>query len=253
MRYAEAVRTVSQWLMLGAYVAASSCIAQAPLPPELLAARQALAARHFLQARSMFAAFASAHPADARAPLGMGDAELALHRYEAAELDYRRAVSLEPRLWAAHKDLVLVEARLQRWDEFDRERALLRAARQRGEPGITPQESDLIDSFVVNGREWLVREYIVPVGRSQARYNFEHFTPAGRVEEYISLEPAAAAQTALQRNDTVAIGKDAAAATPGELALNWYTGHGHGTIRRYATEPSYETLRRDVQHWLRSH
>ena len=217
--------------------------------PDLAAARQAIAAKDFTRAHTLFAAYAHTHPNDAQAHLGLGDADLALHHYEAAEADYRRATAIQPELWIAHKNLVLVEAKLARWEDFDRERAVLRAARERGAPNITAQESDVIDSFTVNGQPWLVREYFVPVGRSQTRYNFEHFTPQGRAAEYISLEHTAPPTPA----DSVTIGKDTPAATSKDFALNWYTGHGHGTIKHYPTEPTYETLRADVLHYLHAH
>ncbi len=238
---------------LSAFLLATAALAQIPTPPQLVEVREALAAKDYAKAHTLFADFAARHPDDARASLGLGNVELAEHQYEAAEIDYRHAVSIQPDLWAAHKDLVLVEAKLGRWEEFDRERALLRNARRRGVADLTPQESDFIDSFAVNGKQWLVREYFVPVGRSEARYNFEHFTPEGKVAEYISLEPAAAAKDALQRSEQIAIGKDSASHDlNGEFALNWYTGIGHGTIRHYVQEPDYRRLRTDVQRYLRS-
>jgi tetratricopeptide (TPR) repeat protein len=225
--------------------------AQAPSAPELAAARQQLAAKNYGAAKAEFAAYADAHPQDATAQLGLGDAELGLHEYEDAELAYRRAVSIQPELWVAHKDLVLVEAKLGRWEEFDRERELLRGARERGAPNITARESDVIDSFEVGGKQWIVREYFEPVGRSEARYNFEQFSSAGRAEEYVSLEPAAAAETALSRSDQVKIGSAQPAAAGGAWELNWYTGRGHGTIKRYTKgEPKYEAVRADVRRWL---
>ncbi|MDE1156461.1 MAG: hypothetical protein PW735_12135 [Acidobacteriaceae bacterium] len=228
-------------------------LAQSPLPAPLAEAREALSARQYEQARALYADYAAKHPEDARAPYGLGNVDLAEHRYEAAEIQDRKAVAIQPDLWPAHKDLVLIEAKLGRWEEFDRERAVLRGARERGAANITPQESDLIDSFDLKGKQWLVREYYVPVGRSETRYNFEHFTPEGKVEEYISLEPAAAATSALKRDEQVTIGKDTAPHTLfTEFALNWYTGKGHGTVRHYKQEPSYETLRADVRRWLSS-
>jgi len=243
------VRTVVALLL----ASAALLRAQTPTPPALVAAREALAAKNYEEAQRLFSDYAGKHPQDARAPLGLGNVALAEHRYEDAELVLRHAVMLQPDLWPAHKDLVLVEAKLGRWEEFERERALLRNARERGADNITAKESDLIDSFEIAGKLWLVREYYVPVGRSEARYNFEHFTPEGRVAEYISLEPAGAANSALSRNEQVTIGKDAAPAhLNGELALNWYTGQGHGTVRRYKAEPSYRKLRADVMAYLRS-
>lgn len=232
---------------------AGLAVAQTPIPRELAEARQAIAAKNYARAHELYAAYAAKHPDNAAAQLGVGESEIGLHQYEAAEYDLRRAVDLDPELWVAHKDLVLVEAKLHRWEDFDRERKLLRDARLRGAANITATESDLIDSFDVKGQEWLVREYFVPVGRSETRYNFEHFAPSGRAEEYISLEPAAAAQAALSREQQVPIGRDKPLAPrTTDWALNWYTGHGHGTIRHYAAEPGYEKVRADVVRWLES-
>ncbi|MDE1160548.1 MAG: hypothetical protein PW792_01230 [Acidobacteriaceae bacterium] len=235
-------------ITLCAAVAAS---AQTITPPALTAARDALTAKDAVRARTLYEAYAKAHPDDARGPKGVGDADLMLHEYEAAELSLRHAVMIDPGMWPAHKDLVLVEAKLGRWEDFDSERELLRQARKRGADNLSPLESDLIDSFDVAGKQWLVREYFVPMGRSEARYNFEHFTPEGKVSEYISLERAEAAKTALERDPQVRIGKDKAEAASGDFSLNWYTSSGHGTIRHYAREPGYRQLRADVLRWLR--
>jgi tetratricopeptide (TPR) repeat protein len=243
--------------------------AQTAEPAGITAARQALAAKHFARAKSLFAAYAHAHAGsaqteDLQAQLGLGDAELGLHEYQAAELQYRRVVAVQPELWLAHKNLVVVEAALGRWDEFDRERALLRAARRRGAPGISARESDVIDSFDLPGKpalpgkqaapaqHWIVRAYDEPAGRSLTRYNFERFGPDGRVQEYVSLESAEAAQRALDRSD-VRIGADPPApAKVDDYALNFYTGQSHGTIALYPQgEPSYERVRADVMRWLR--
>lgn len=219
----------------------------------LAAARQALAAREYAKAKQEYKAYLSTHPGSIDAEMGVADCELALHEYEAAEWDYRKVVAAQPQLWTAHKNLVIVEAALGRWSEFDRERAVLRAARERGAPGISARESDIIDAFDVKGEHWLVREYFEPVGRSEARYNFTRFSPQGRVEEYISLEPTAAAEAALPREQEVPIGRDKPEMEgTKDYSLNWYTGHGHGTITRYTKgEPSYERVRTDVLRWLR--
>lgn len=215
-------------------------------------AKQALAAKQYGRAKEEFKAYLAAHAGDVNAELGLADAELGLHEYEAAELDYRRVVAAQPQLWIAHKNLVIVEAALGRWSEFERERAVLRGARERDAPGISARESDVIDGFEVHGQRWLVREYFVPVGRSETRYNFERFSSEGRVEEFISLEPTAAAQAALKPGD-VRIGQDGQRAiAKDEFSLNWYTGKAHGTVKRYPKgEPSYEQVRADVLQWLR--
>ncbi len=228
---------------------------QKPVPPEIAAARQALTARHFKHAEEMFEDFARSHPGNIDAEEGIGDAELGMHQYLAAEMQYRRVVAAQPEFWIAHKNLVIVEAALGRWGEFDRERALLRDARERGAPGISARESDVIDSFELHGEHWIVREYFEPVGRSLTRYNFEYFGPDGRVREYVSLESAEAARRALVRSPNVIIGADPTHAPAiKDFALNYYTLKSHGTVKLYPQgEPRYEQVRADVIRWLRTH
>jgi tetratricopeptide (TPR) repeat protein len=226
---------------------------QATPPGSLAEAKQALAAKHFVEARGLFAAYERSHAGNVEATLGVADAELGLHEYEAAEINYRKVVAAQPEQWAAHKNLVVVEAALGRWEEFDRERAVLRGARERGAPGISARESDVIDAFDLNGGHWIVREYYEPAGRSLTRYNFERFSPDGRVQEYISLESANAAAQALATSQSpVRIGAEGTSAPITDFALNWYTGKAHGTIARYPKgEPRYEDVRAAVRRWLR--
>ena len=227
------------------------------LPPALVAAQKSLLARQFVQAKVQFAAYLREHPRDIDAEVGVGDAELAMHQYDAAELQYRQVVAAQPERWMAHKNLVIIEAELGRWEEFDRERALLRGARERGAPGISVRESDVIDAFEVraaNGgaaEHWIVREYYEPVGRSLTRYNFEEFDADGRVRQYISLESAEAARQ-IVAGGQVRIGDDAVTAPAiKDFALNFYNGKAHGTIARYPNgEPSYERVRAAVLRWL---
>ena len=223
------------------------------MPSALVLARKALAAKQYQRAEELFATYVRAHPGSIDGEEGVADAELGLHKYEAAELEYRSVVAVQPESWLAHKNLVIVEAALGRWGEFDRERALLRGARQRGAPGISTRESDVIDSLDVRGEHWIVREYYEPVGRSLTRFNFEYFGRDGRVREYVSFESAEAARRALAVGGQVRIGDSAKEAPPiKDFALNFYTGKTHGTIKRYPEgEPSYERVRADVVRWLR--
>ena len=212
-----------------------------------------LQTKQFAAAKGFFTGYLQQHPSDVQAELGLGDARLGLQEYGAAEDAYRAVVAQQPELWQAHRNLVVVEAALGRWEDFDGERMVLRLARERGAPGLSPHESDVIDSFNVNGQHWVVRAYFEPLGRSQTIYNFERFSPAGRVEAYVSLENAAAAAQAASHASDVRIGPAAAAGGAGSaaLALNWYTGSAHGTIRRYPLgDPGYRHLREEVLRWL---
>ena len=222
---------------------------------ELRRGRELLQTKQFGAAKNLFGAFLRTHPGEIQAELGRGDAELGLHELEAAEMTYRQITAQQPELWQAHKNLVVVEAELGRWEEFDRERTVLRLARERGAPGISARESDVIDSFEARGEHWVVRAYFEPVGRSRTLYNFERFSATGKVETYVSLEDAAAAQAALTPKDVRVGPSQAAPVSTGAgsaYALNFYTGSGHGTIARYGNlEPRYEQVRADVLHWVR--
>ncbi|MES2392437.1 MAG: hypothetical protein V4555_12410 [Acidobacteriota bacterium] len=225
---------------------------QATTDPILKSGKQAIADRHFAEAKRIFTGYAQSHPHSTDALMGIADSDLGLHDYEAAELDYRKVVAVKPQMWLAHKNLVIIEAALGRWDEFDRERAILRGARSRNEPGITTRESDVIDAFDVHNQHWIVREYTEPVGRSLTRYNFERFSSTGRVEEFISLESADAAKAALQKGDVLHPDEQATTTTIKDFALDWYNGKSHGTIARYPNgEPTYEIVRTTVMQWLR--
>ena len=244
-------------MLAGEPVARRADAAQSSVPSassaELRHGRELLQNKQFAEAKALFRQYLTAHPAEIQAELGLGDAELGLRAYQAAELTYRTVVVQQPELWQAHKNLVVVEAALGRWDDFDGERTILRLARERGAPGISTRESDVIDSFTVGGQRWVVRAYFEPVGRSEALYNFERFSPTGRVESYISLENAAAAQAALKPGDVRIGGAESAAPASKMLALNWYTAAAHGTIQRYGmVDPSYERVRADALRWLRT-
>ncbi len=263
VRRRNGIRGLHLVTALGLPLAGSLVAQSTPAPPsaaaqtDLRPGRILLQAKQFASAKHFFQTALKDHPEDIPARLGLGDAELGLHQYEIAEASYRAVVARQPELWQAHKNLVVVEAALGRWEEFDGERRVLRLAREREAPGISPRESDVIDSFDIGPAHWVVRAYFQPLGRSETVYNFERFSPAGRAEAYISLENAAAAQTALRPSD-LRIGTPETPAAPseerGNLALNWYTGTSHGTIARYTCgEPSYEKVRAEVLAYLRTH
>lgn len=230
---------------------AQSLPARVQQDPLLKAARLQLAEKHFLEAKKQFSAFAAAHPESLEAQLGVADAELGLHEYEDAEVAYRAIVARQPQLWLAHKNLVVVEAALGRWEEFDRERAILHQAREHHASGITAEESDVIDSLNVAGQHWIVRAYDQLAGRSQTRYNFERFSPEGRALAFLSLESASAAAAMVAHP-----GESVASPAPGpirDFALDWYTGKAHGMVRGYmGKEPTYEQVRADALRWIRS-
>jgi tetratricopeptide (TPR) repeat protein len=226
-------------------------------PPEIVAGKQALSTKHFAEAKKMFAGYLKAHPNNVEGELGLADAELGLGEYETAELRYREVVATVPTLWAAHKNLVIVEAALGRWDEFDRERDILRRAKQSHAAGISPRDSDVIDVLHLAASKshpaerWIVRDYFEPEGRTQAVYNFEQFSADGKIHAFVSLESAKAVASLKVGDEAVAVGPASQAPVDGDFALDWYDGKSHGTIAKYAQQPTYEAVRSDFLRWAK--
>ena len=232
----------------------ASLLSQQPQPPvtPIVEARRALAARNFAQAKTLFAALLAAQPKNTDALLGLADSETGLHQYLAAERDYRRVTASQPQQWFAHKNLVIVEAALGRWEDFDTERAVLRAARQRHAAGLSLQDSDVIDTVDTGTQHWIVRDYATPLGRAGTLYNFERFSRDGRVQAYVSLESANALKEELHPADAVVVGSTPSPAEKSTgYALDFYDGKSHGTISIYAAEPAYERVRADFLRWTR--
>jgi tetratricopeptide (TPR) repeat protein len=236
--------------MLCAGLAGASAQTPPPAQTPLVEGKRALASKDFAHAKTVFTAYLQTHPADIQGQLGLADAELGLHEYETAEAGYRKVVAAQPLLWAAHKNLIIDEAALGRWEDFDGERKVLRAARERHAAGIDTHESDVIDVITVRGERWIVRDYFEPLGRARSRYNFERFSPEGRVVAYVSLESADAFRDQLKSGDVV-VGIAPKGADPDGFALDWYNGKSHGAIAKYATEPKYEKVRADFLKWAR--
>lgn len=243
------------WMTVACVMLSAGAQSVAPAPAAqtpLVEGKRALSMQQFARARVIFAEYVRKHPNDIQGKLGLADAELGLHEYEAAESGYRQIVAAQPLLWAAHKNLVIVEAALGRWEDFDGERTVLRAARERGAAGIDTHESDVIDVINVAGQRWIVRDYFELMGRSRTRYNFERFSADGRVLAYVSLESADAFRDQTIGGNVV-VGAPSQKADPNGFALDWYNGKSHGTIAKYATEPKYEKVRAEFLSWLRVH
>jgi len=246
-----------RWIWMSVACLMLSAGAQRVAPPHaaqtpLVEGKRALSMKEFVRAKVIFAEYVRKHPDDIQGKLGLADAELGLHEYEAAEGSYRQIVAAQPLLWAAHKNLVIVEDALGRWEDFDGERTVLRAARERGAAGIDAHESDVIDVINVAGQRWIVRDYFEPMGRSRSRYNFERFSADGRVLVYVSLESADAFRTQTVGGNVV-VGAPSQTVDRDGFALDWYNGKSHGMIAKYAAEPKYEKVRADFLRWLRAH
>ena len=241
-----------RWILVGLLSTVGFAQVPAPVDAPLVEGKRALATKDFARAKVVFGAYLRTHAKDIQGELGLADAELGLREYEAAEWHYRRVVAAQPLLWAAHKNLVIVEAALGRWEDFDGERAVLRAARARGDAGLSVRDIDVIDVITIGKQRWIVRDYYEPLGRFRTRYNFERFSEDGRVLAYVSLESAEALQGAVT-GGSVVVGRGAKdRAEAAGFALDWYDGKAHGTIAKYATEPKYEQVRKDFVRWMKA-
>jgi len=149
--------------------------------------------------------------------------------------------------------LVVAYAAEGKWSEFDQERALLRDARAKGEPGLSPKDVDVIEVLSLGSERYVVRSYAELNGRYKTRYNFTHFGPDGKVDSWIGCASDEVDQVFFAEKHP----KEAAAGQR-SFSLDFYIaakptadGKGytltHGTIKFYPDgEPTYETVRSDV-------
>jgi hypothetical protein len=220
-----------------------------PLEP----GKQALNNGDYAGAHQFFTAYVKDNPNSADALYLAGNASLGLKQYDDAAQSYLAAIKLQPSLWAAHKNLVIVYAAQEKWTEFDQERARLLEARTNGEPGLSNRDADVIDVLYVGPERYIVRSFAELNGRFKARYNIMHFGPNGKPDFWILCESDDVDQVFFAK----AHPKEAAAGQR-SFSLDSYTApkptadgksytQTHGTIKFYPDgEPSYETVRVDV-------
>jgi tetratricopeptide (TPR) repeat protein len=197
-------------------------------------------------AMAFFSEYLSSSPNDLEARLDLGSAELGLKEFAAAVKEFHAVIAVEPDLWPAHLNLVLAYAELQDWSDFDQERALIKAARDKGAPGLDEQKGDLIDVLHVGPKTYSVRAFYELYGRYHTRYVFLHFAEDGKLTDYVQCESDDADQGFFKQ----AHPKEAAVGAR-SFSLDTYTiddkGMSQGLIKFYSDgEPTYETVRADV-------
>jgi tetratricopeptide (TPR) repeat protein len=197
-------------------------------------------------AKAFFTKYVSENPKDAEAEFDLGGAELALNDPAAAAKDFQAAIALKPDAWTAHENLVLAYAEMQDWSAFDKERALLKAARDAGKAGLALDGHDLIDVLKVKGVTYEAWYFYRPHGTFHARYVFLHFGSDGKPDFYIQCESDDADQYFFKQKHPAE-----AAAGDRSYSLDSYTLNDKGMTQALHQfymdgEPSYETVRADA-------
>jgi len=227
---------------------------QSPDTDPLAVGKAAMQKGDFAAARSFFAKYVEENPKDAEAWFYLGGADLNLERPADAAKDFQQSVTFKPDSWSAHNNLSLAYAETEDWSAFDKERAVIKAARDKGEPGISLDDHDLIDVLHVNGQVYQVWYFYKPYGHFHARYVFLHFGSDGNADRWFQCESDDADQYFFQQ-------KHPKEAKVGErsYSLDSYKVEKPGQYPSQALhgfymdgEPTYETVRADVLKALRS-
>jgi tetratricopeptide (TPR) repeat protein len=197
-------------------------------------------------AKTFFTEYLSSSPDDAEAWLYLGGADLGLKDFPAAIKDMRAVIAVKPDLWPAHLNLVLAYAESEDWADFDKERALIKAARDNNAPGLDKQKGDVIDVLHVGTKTYSVRAFYELYGQFHTRYVFLHFGDDGKLSDYVQCESDDSDQGFFKQ----AHPKEAAAGAR-SFSLDSYAvgekGMTQALIKFYSDgEPTYETVRADA-------
>jgi hypothetical protein len=246
-----------------ASVAPAAISQQSPPPPQSQTAsdpmaigKQALTRNDFKTAQTFFVTYLHDNPGSTEALFLAGNAALGLKQYDEAIRDYQSAIAKQPTLWPAHKNLVITYAITAKWQEFDQQRKLIQDARTKGTPGLSPQDSDVIDILDVGSERYIAHANASLTGRYKTRYFFTHFNKDGKLDLWITCESDDSDQILFATDHP----KEAAAGLR-SFSLDSYTGpvatsdgtttQTHSTLKFYPdSEPTYETVRNDVLAFL---
>jgi tetratricopeptide (TPR) repeat protein len=221
-------------------------ISTQPGPDPLAVGVAALQHGDYAGAKTFFTNFLAGSPNDLDARLFLGAANLSLKDYPSAIQDFRAVIAAKPTDWAAHQDLVLADALTLNWFDFDKERALLQAARDTNAPGIDKPGSDLIDKLQVGSKTYQVLSFYNLTGHFHARYVIVHFGEENKPTDYIECESDDVDQAFFKEKHP-----DLAAAGKRSFSLDFYSNEGNGQMQALIKfypdgEPTYETVRADA-------
>ena len=234
-------------------VAAQSAPARIAVPKQgagsedpLAMGKNAMQHGSFEQARSFFADFVKDNPESTEAWVLLGRCEIELKDFDAAIADLQRVVVAVPSQWAAHNYLALAYAKKNDWADFDKERALIKDARDKNLAGVDKDHGDVVDLLTVKGEEYEVRYFYKLFGSHNVRYVFLHFGKDGKVDHWIEIESLDVDQAMFAENHPkeAAAGKrvysmDSMTMTPSGFP-------NQALFKFYEGDPTYETLRADA-------
>jgi hypothetical protein len=196
-------------------------------------------------AHKFFSEYLRDNPDDSEAVFYLGGSELGLKNFSAAAADFQRVIAQMPNQWSAHSNLALAYAQSGDWAAFDKERAVIKAARDANSPGVDKDGFDLIDIVTFGDKMYQVRYFYKLHGQYNTRYVFLHFGADGRADNYFQCESDDADQGMFAAEH-----KEQAKAGERRFSLDTYTagpnGMSQGLIKFYDGEPTYETVRTDV-------
>lgn len=213
----------------------------------LAVGKTAMQTGDFSTARTFFAKFVEDNPKDAEAWFYLGGADLTLEHPVDAAKDFQQCVALKPDAWSAHNNLSLAYAEEGDWSAFDKERAAIKAARDKNEPGVSFDDHDVIDVLHVNGETYQVWYFYKLHGHFNVRYVAIRFDKDSKAGSWIQAESDDVDQAFFQQKHP----KEAAAGAR-SFSLDSYeqgkNGYPSQALHKFYPngEPTYEQFRADA-------
>lgn len=207
--------------------------------------KAAMQSGDYASARTFFSTYTQQNPQDAEAWFYLGGTDLALDRYADAVQDFRTTVDLKPDVWSAHNNLSMALAESEDWPAFDKERAVIKAARDAKTPGLS-EDHDIIDVLRANGKTYQVWYFYKLHGHYNVRYVAIEFDKDGNAKTWIQAESDDVDQAFFKQDHP----KEAATGDR-RFSLDSYSQGSAGIPSQalhkfYDGEPTYEQFRADV-------
>jgi tetratricopeptide (TPR) repeat protein len=201
----------------------------------------------FAAAKKFFDDYLKDNPNDLEAVVYAGGTELRLEHYAVAVADFKQVLEQKPDQWLAHQNLALAYAEMGDWANFDKERSVIKEARDKHVAGLDPREPDVIDVLRVGGKMYQVWYYYTLNGPYHTRYVALHFDEKGKATYYIQCESDDIDQEFFKQKHP----KDAAEGGRSFSLDTYHVGEGsllpQALIKFYSDgEPTYETVRADI-------
>jgi len=225
---------------------AGAMLAHAQKDP-LDAAATAIDKKDFASAERILTEYLQKHPMAATAMLLLGTARLDAKDFDGAIDELKELVKDEPKDWYGYIYLAQAYAQKGDWENFDKQRELIKAARDSNAPRIKlVGDGDVIDVLTVAGEQYTVKSYYKPVGPHQTHYVFLHIVDDVKVKDFLTCDSDDGDQIEFKRvhPKEAAAGARSFSLDPWEV-VNDQPVHGH-ILRFYDGEPTYEELRADV-------